>query len=178
MRIMVNQSRADLSLWVRNSCFWSSDFSAPTNYFFNVCLWAPGGVKMVSRADGIMKTMESKIEISVTHAMQLWPEKIYRKGWIVGRLEERSFWVNSPPISVKYGWQWLLMLGFPTLWIESIEPTHCTHAVPPLWPHCYDMVGHHWWAPASIHCKSQLNVDHQSTSMWQSEQLCICRIIL
>ena len=44
---------------------------------------------MVSRADGIMKTMESKIETSVTHAMQPWPEKIYRKGWIVGRLVVR-----------------------------------------------------------------------------------------
>ena len=38
---------------------------------------------MVSRADGIMKTMESKIETSVTHAKQPWPEKIYRKGWIL-----------------------------------------------------------------------------------------------
>ena len=30
---------------------------------------------MVSRADGIMKTMESKIETSGTHATQPWPEK-------------------------------------------------------------------------------------------------------
>ena len=98
---------------------------------------------MVSQADGIMKTMESKIETSGTHAKQPWPEKIYRKGWMVGRLEERSFWVNSPPYlfdEVKYGWQWLLLLGFPTLWIVSFESTHCTHAVPPLWAQCNDMV--------------------------------------